>query len=145
VSAPRLAAPPAAPLPALDLAVPGGRLLQHPGGLVELAYDGLPVLPSWPHDTPEKRAEAADVAGGDLFLANLQHELIHAIFLPRAFGWPHSPQLHALAELKGEGRGGRHPLWGFEEMAVLAMRRYATALGVDLVALAVGLSEGEAA
>jgi hypothetical protein len=30
-------------------------------------------------------------------------------------------------------------------MAVLAMRRYATALGVDLVALAVGLSEGEAA
>jgi hypothetical protein len=69
-------------------------------------------------------------------VANLQHELIHAVFLPRAFGWPCSPSLHALAEHKAGLRDGWHPWWGFEETAVLAMRRYATLLGVDIVALA---------
>jgi hypothetical protein len=138
-----LADPPPTPLPPLDIRVPGGRLRQLTSGLVELAYDGLPVLPSWPHDTPEKRAEAADVAGGDLFLANLQHELIHCLFLPRAFGWPHSPQLHALAQYKAGLRPDYHRWWGFEETAVLAMRRYATLLGVDLVRLAVEAAERE--
>lgn len=142
---PPLAAPPAEPLPEIDMPVPGGRLLQHRNGLVELVYDGLPALPSWPHDTPEKRREAADVAGGDLFLANFNHELIHAVVLPLALGLPYSPSLHRLAEYKAGLRDSYFEWWGMEEYVVLAIRHYAAILGIDIMALAMRLVAGDAA
>lgn len=131
-----LASPPRHPLPEIDLPIPGGRLRQHADGLVELLYDGLPALPSWPHDTPEKRREAADVAGGDLFLANLHHEVFHTVVLPLALGQPYSPSLHRLAEHKAGLRETYHEWWGLEENAVLAIRLYAAVLGIDVLRLA---------
>jgi hypothetical protein len=129
---PPLAAPLSPPLPELDIPIIGGRLTRDANGCLWVHYPGLPPVPSWPHDTPLKRAEAAEVAGGCLFRANFVHELIHGTLLPAVLGLPHSPTIHAAAQRAAGLREDWHPAWGAEEDAVLAVRRLAALLGVDV-------------
>src|SRR4051794_36791724 len=116
----------------VDLPIPGGRLVRDAWGGITVCYEGLPPVPSWPIDTPEKRKEAEEVAGGCLFTANYLHELIHCLGLPKWLGLPHSPTIFAAAQ---RAAGLRKTWWGdwwAEENAVFEVRRLAVKCGVDL-------------
>lgn len=140
---PGLAPPPERPLPEIDLAVPGGRLRRESGGLLTVTYAGLPPLRSWPEDTPHGRAVADATAGGDLFRANLAHELCHCVAVAKILGLPHSPTLFAAARRNAGLQSGWWPNWWKEEKAVLALTELAAAAGVDLVKLALEAAERE--
>lgn len=135
-----LAAPPPLPLVAVDLPIPGGRLRRFPTGLIEIVYDGLPPFPSWPEDTPFHRELAVTVAAGDLFEANLQHELAHAVLISEWLGLPHSPTLHVAAQKAAGIRQDWWSWWWQEEQVVLGVQRFAATLGIDLVLLSAEVS-----
>lgn len=138
-----LAAPPSAPLSEMRLAVPGGRFTRESSGLITIEYAGLPPLRAWPEDTPHGRDLAADTAGGDLFRANLAHELTHCVLLPGWLGLPNSPTLLAAAQRAAGLPGGWWQGWWAEEALVQACQRFAALAGVDLVKLAVEAAEGD--
>lgn len=110
-----------------NIPVPGGVLELHDDGLTVTRYAGGLDVPARAHATPEYRRRALEHGyGGDVDLMSREHEAAHHL-LARLLGLAHSPTLMGVV--------ARPHWWGWqkEEGAVLALQRYARAVGVDLV------------
>jgi hypothetical protein len=113
-----------------------GETLRFGRTTVELHFWGTVVrlpsgasVPGMPQDTEEYRARARAMGYGDDTLAmSRDHEAAHAA-LAHLIGLPCSPVLSTVAGVP-VGDIVRHQL---EEDAVLALQRWARAVGVDLV------------
>jgi hypothetical protein len=83
-------------------------------------------IPATPHDTDAYRTTARDHGyGADTLALCQEHELMH-VALAAWLGLPVSPTLQAVAS------GDVTPVADAEEAAVMAVQRYARAVGVDL-------------
>lgn len=107
----------------------GRTIVKMDGHLVETTlYDGG-VVYAIPHDTEGYREKAERLGyGDDIGRMCRDHELVH-VLLAEALGLRESPVMRKLASGQPDSA-----VLGYEEDAVLAIQRFATAAGVNVVA-----------
>lgn len=104
-----------------------GALIFLDGDKTTTSYAPNLSVPAEPEDNDAYRARAIALGyASDTAAMSRDHELGHHL-LAHWLGLPHSPTLRAVAD-----GNLNHPLWRYEEAAVLALQAFAMAQGIRL-------------